>query len=81
MNSNASSKEEFCSLTVGSFKDFKDHFNDDQKKVWHDSCMKSDHPNVFICPNKGPFKYDKEKTNNPNYHFISSPKWRSKELR
>ena len=43
--------------------------------------MKSDHPNVFICPNKGPFKYDKEKTNNPNYHFISSPKWRSKELR
>ena len=40
--------------------------NETFQSAWYDKCIKSNHPNVFICPNKGLFKIpDKTFGNGP----------------
>ena len=61
----ASSKEEFCSLemSVGDSAGYNNGYgkvSDAFHKEWKDACMKSDHPNTLVCPDKGVLKIEDE---------------------
>ena len=45
------SKTDFCNLTQIDFTDPRR--NETRQKAFYDECVKSDHPNVFICPRSG----------------------------
>ena len=44
-------QRDFCNLTQINFKD--PGRNETRQKAFYDSCLKNDHPNVFICPRSG----------------------------
>ena len=61
----ASTKEEFCSLemSVGDSAGYNNGYenvSDAFHIEWKDACMKSDHPNTLVCPDKGVLKIEDE---------------------
>lgn len=53
-----SSKSEFCNFTQIEMHDVKR--DEKLQTAFYDICMKSNHPNVLICPDKGYFKLGNE---------------------
>ena len=60
LSSDASTKEEFCSLEISVGDSAHKNNADAFHKEWKDVCMKSDHPNTLVCPDKGVLKIEDE---------------------